>query len=301
MRPHRLAFGAAAAVVMTAAAACRFSLPAPTPTSVDLLGPVFATSTSLAATAASVPTDTPMSPTATLRTGPAQVCPTAANSPAAPSLTDPNRQIQELTAYLNDGGNGRGLDAAITDAGLAPLEGPSTLSLDLNNDGWLDLAVAVQDPGQDLVQPPGSLFVLTCQGSQYQLVFSLGPAPEHGTPQLLAGQDLNGDQLDDLLYGLPNCGASTCFLQIQVLAWQNGQVGTRFCAARATTCLTPMSRSKREKRGERSGLRSRARASVRPGLDPTGSARAPGIGTPARRRLSSAGRSRSRPCSASTF
>ncbi len=69
--------------------------------------------------------------------------------------------------------------------------------------------------------------MFNCTGSGYQLVFSAGAAPEHSAPELLAAQDLNGDQADDLLYGLPSCGASTCFAQIQVLTWLDGQAQVR--------------------------------------------------------------------------
>jgi hypothetical protein len=227
MRGRNKAGGAIIGAITLAMTACRFSLPAPTPTPVDLLGPVFATSTSLAATAASVPTSTPVTPTATPRTGPAQACATPANAPASPALSDPNRQPQELLTFLNGGGSAQDLEGLIAGAGLAPQQGPATLSLDLDDDGWLDLAVAIQDPSQESVQPPGSLFVFACQGDHYGLVYSLGPAPEHGTPQLLAGQDLNGDRQDDLVFGLPNCGASTCFLQIQILTMANGQLDQR--------------------------------------------------------------------------
>lgn len=208
--------------------ACRFSLPTPTATPVDLLGPVFSTSTSVAATAASAVTDTPVPPTATPHTGPASACPTPGNNLVQPSLSDPTTLLQELNAYLNSGGTADGLNSLINDKHLNPMQGSSAMSLDLNNDGWLDVAVALVDPSLERAQPPGPLYVFNCTGSGYQLVFSLGAAPEHSAPELLAAQDLNGDNADDLLFGLPNCGASTCFLQIQVLTWLDGQAQVRF-------------------------------------------------------------------------
>jgi len=213
--------------VAAAGMACRFSLPAPTPTPVDLLGPVFATSTSVAATAASVVTNTPAPPTPTPRSGPAGACPTSGDGLQPPALTDPTRIAQELNTYFNSGGTAESLDAVVQDKGLAPMQGPSTISLDLNNDGWLDVAVALVDPTLERVNAPGPLYVFLCSGSGYQPVFSLGPAPENGAPELLAAQDLNGDQADDLLFGLPNCGAHTCFVQIQALTWLNGQAQVR--------------------------------------------------------------------------
>lgn len=222
---HRL-IGLTIALTL-AGLACRFSLPAPTATPIDLLEPVFATSTSIAATAASVVTDTPSPPTATPRTGPAVACPTPGNSQLAPSLADSNKIPQELTAYLNSGGTAEGLDGIIQDKNLGPMDGPGAMSLDLNDDGWLDVAVALTDPNMERIQPPGPLYVFNCTGSGYQLVFSLGGAPEHSAPELLGAQDLNGDGADDLLFGLPSCGASTCFTQIQVLTWLDGQAQVR--------------------------------------------------------------------------
>jgi hypothetical protein len=207
--------------------ACRFSLPAPTATPINLLEPVFATSTSVAATAASAVTDTPVPSTPTPRTGPAEACPTPGNANLVPSFSDATSLAQELTAYLNSGGSADALDGLIKDKGLGPMQGPATLSLDLNNDGWLDVAVAMADPTLERAQPPGPLFVFTCTGSGYQLVFSLGASPEHNAPELLDSQDLNGDHADDLLFGLPSCGASTCFVQIQVLTWLDGQAQVR--------------------------------------------------------------------------
>jgi hypothetical protein len=222
-RLHKLAI----ITLALAGLACRFNLPVPTPTPVDLLGPVFATSTSVAATAASVVTDAPQPATATPHTGPAVSCPTPGNSLLTPALNDSTQVAQELNAYLNSGGDAEGLNGIIQDKGLGPMQGPAAMSLDLNNDGWLDVAVALQDPNLERVQPPGPLYVFICTGSGYQPVFSLGAAPEHSAPELLAAQDLNGDQADDLLFGLPNCGASTCFVQIQVLTWLNGQAQVR--------------------------------------------------------------------------
>ncbi len=223
---HRLV-GPTILLLALAGLGCRFSLPSPTATPVDLLGPVFATSTSLAATAAGVVTTTPIPPTATPRTGPSVACPTPGNSLLAPSLADSARVPQELNAYLNSGGTAEGLNAIIQDKHLAPMTGPSAISLDLNDDGWLDMAVALADPGPKRVQPPGPLYVFSCTGSGYQLAFSLGAAPEHSAPELIAGQDLNGDHADDLLFGLPNCGASTCFAQIRFLTWLDGQPQVR--------------------------------------------------------------------------
>lgn len=209
------------------AAACRFSLPEPTATPENPFLPVFASATSIAATSESFVTDTPLPPTPTPRTGPPQACAVPDTSPATPDLSQPNTQAKTLNDYLNAGGSPDALTQFASDQHLLPMKGPVMLKLDLNGDGWLDLAYSLIDPTTSLVQPPGSLYVFLCQHTSYQLVYTSAPVPEHGAPELLAAQDLNGDHLDDLLFDFPNCGAHTCFAQIQVLTWYGGQAQVR--------------------------------------------------------------------------
>lgn len=209
------------------AAACRFSLPEPTPTAENPFLPVFASATSIAATSESYVTDTPVPPSPTPHTGPPQACAVPNAAPANPDLGRPNTQARTLNDYLNAGGSPDALAQFASDQHLAPMNGPAMLKLDLNGDGWLDLAYSLINPTTSQIQPPGSLYVFLCQNSAYQLVYTSAPVPEHGAPELLAAQDLNGDHLDDLLFDFPNCGAHTCFAQIQVLTWYGGQAQVR--------------------------------------------------------------------------
>lgn len=209
------------------AAACRFSLPEPTATPENPFLPVFASATSIAATSESFVTGTPMPPTPTPRTGPPQACAVPDAGPPTPDLTHPHTQARTLNNYLNAGGSPDALAQFASDQHLLPMNGPAMVKLDLNGDGWLDLAYSLIDPAASQIQPPGSLYVFLCQKSSYQLVYTSAPVPEHGAPELLAAQDLNGDHLDDLLFDFPNCGAHTCFAQIQVLTWYHGQAQVR--------------------------------------------------------------------------
>ena len=165
-------------------------------------------------------------------------CPVPPGSPSLPNLADPAVTPQTLLAFLNAGGAPAALPGLLDAAGRAGRPAETTLSLDLNSDARLDLAVAVLDPTspqssrrapfaffRPVVQstPRGSLLVFLCQGDHYVLGEPM-PTEADRAPILHAGSDLTGDQIDDLLVGWQTCGAHTCFERFEVVSASGPQV-----------------------------------------------------------------------------
>jgi hypothetical protein len=136
--------------------------------------------------------------------------------------------VQGILDYLNDGGSVDALAALLVTAGHAPNGSQPVLSLDINGDAWLDLAVAYVDPFAPLasahgvfrpaLQPParGSVGLYLCQGTQYIPGEPVLEAPD-ATPILHLAGDLSGDGVTDLVVGWETCGAHTCYQELDAV------------------------------------------------------------------------------------
>jgi len=134
-------------------------------------------------------------------------------------------QPERITIFLDQGGSFERLLDLAHELRLLPdfpqaLRGAFT---DLDGDHRADMAISIrsQDAGGSS-QRPGSLFVWLCRDDGYLLLEILRPESAHEAPVLFAADDLTGDDLGDLVYGRPTCGAHTCFLELGVLQW-NGE------------------------------------------------------------------------------
>ena len=102
--------------------------------------------------------------------------------------------------------------------GLGPEDNP-VWAEDVTGDGQRDVVVSYTN----LQQPPqGALLIFTCNGSQYILSHTVLSAEGGQTPRLLHIQDLNANGLHEVVYSSTQCGAHTCFEDLQILGWNNG-------------------------------------------------------------------------------
>ena len=117
---------------------------------------------------------------------------------------------QAVLNYLNSGGE---LVALNTDRSHAEAG-------DLTGDGKGDVLVAVTSSDGETVPPLGTLLIYNCQAGQYVLTFDLTPdSAYYGAPTIHFVQDMNADGKAEAVVSTSTCGASTCFEQEQVLAW----------------------------------------------------------------------------------
>lgn len=157
----------------------------------------------------SPPTPTPFAPRA---------CPVYPGSPSPPDLAARPDPGTSLLDYFNAGGSPDRLEPSVAPDGLLPA--------DVNGDGWLDWLVLTLDPASENSPTGGTLWLLTCYGSAYSLAFRLTPS-DRGAPALHGIVDLTGDGAADVVVGLPNCGAHTCFEQAQILVWDGATLTNR--------------------------------------------------------------------------
>lgn len=153
----------------------------------------------------------------------AQTCPVPAGSPTLPDLADPLTWASDLEHYLNQGGLLTTLLESI-ESRQTELEPEQTgVVLDLNADGSEDLALILTDRDQNSTLPSGTLFLFLCGRDRYELEYISPPAEVPGLPSIAASEDLNADGFPDLLISTENCGAHTCFQNLQVLSYVQGR------------------------------------------------------------------------------
>ncbi|MEW6568024.1 MAG: hypothetical protein AB1449_07630 [Chloroflexota bacterium] len=146
-----------------------------------------------------------------------QACAIPAGTPPVPDLATTADPAAALLEYFNAGGSADRLEPAVA-------YGP--LPADVDGDGWIDWLVIAGDPSSQTLPPGGTLWLLTCSGSAYDLSFRLAPT-DRGAPILHGVADLTGDGAADVLLGLPLCGAHTCFEQAQALVWNGATLENR--------------------------------------------------------------------------
>jgi len=117
---------------------------------------------------------------------------------------------QAILEYLNSGGE---VDALNADRSHAEVG-------DLTGDGKNDVLVAVTSSDGETEPPLGTLLIYNCQAGQYVLTFDLTPdSAYYGAPTIHFVQDMNADGKAEAVVSTSTCGASTCFEQEQILAW----------------------------------------------------------------------------------
>ena len=150
----------------------------------------------------------------------AQVCPIPPGSPDLPNLNNPRTWAPDILTYLNAGGFVSSLlDHIQTSYSIEPSANVGEI-LDLNGDGFEDLAlVLIQAPSELTPMPSGSLLIFLCAEAAFRPAYVTSPASEAGQPKLQAARDFTGDGRPELLTLWESCGAHTCFAQAEILKW----------------------------------------------------------------------------------
>jgi hypothetical protein len=145
-----------------------------------------------------------------------------------PPIDDVLDYGDEFIAYLNAGGSFERLVEFADELGVL-----SSLGLglplaraDLNGDGAQELVVSlvnwVDDP-----QQRGRLYVAMCVSGEYRLGYSSPDNQYSPTPHIEDVFDITADGLDDLIIRRRGCGAHTCFVRLEVVAWTDGELSDR--------------------------------------------------------------------------
>jgi len=150
----------------------------------------------------------------------AQSCPIPPGSPDLPDLNDPHTWAADILAYLNAGGF---VSSLLDHVQTLNSIGPSAKvgeNLDLNGDGFEDLAlILIQTPSELSPLPSGSLLIFVCAEEVFRAAYVTSPASEAGQPKLQAARDFTGDGHPELFTLWESCGAHTCFAQAEILKW----------------------------------------------------------------------------------
>ncbi|GAB4478741.1 MAG: hypothetical protein Kow00124_23500 [Anaerolineae bacterium] len=198
--------------------------------------------------AAGSPLTTPIGPPTA---APAGGAPGAAACPPPGTATlpvqpPPFTEFAELVLdYLSAGGPTTILEATLRGWGaLSEFGGLVRADRDFTGDGVPEVFLVLLDPAStDRFPPPGDLLIYACENSAYRLIYQAGFALDEGAPTVISADDLNGDGVNDMLYATQACGASTCFTDVVVIAWNprlnvfdrltNTQVSEPFADVRA--------------------------------------------------------------------
>jgi len=131
-----------------------------------------------------------------------------------PSTASFEEYPQTVLNYLNSGGEVSALNADRSHAEVG----------DLTGDGKNDVLVAVTSSDAEAIPTLGTLLIYNCQIGQYILAFDLTPdSAYYGAPAIHFVQDMNADGKAEAVVSTSTCGASTCFEQEQILAWNGAK------------------------------------------------------------------------------
>ncbi len=194
------------------------NLPSPTPGQITAFPQTIANATPVSSPSELLPI--PTTPT------PIESACTVGGTPEHLSLTSFQQAPQAIQDYLNSGAAPAELDTALHNAGYDDPNSP-TFAADLNGDGRLDVVVAVVNSAANTAFAEGSLLIYMCEGSSYALAAKMDSRQTWGIPEVLFLEDLDGDGRIDLVTGQTTCGASTCFIQVQILSWNGSSFQNR--------------------------------------------------------------------------
>ena len=126
---------------------------------------------------------------------------------------------QAILDYLNGGASPEELAVWLIVNGLGPEEQP-VWAEDLTGDGFREVAATVYDEQE---MPQGAMLIYNCVDGQYVLEYLAVSDQGALAPKMQHIQDINADGLREAVYSSTNCGAHTCFEDLHILEWENGE------------------------------------------------------------------------------
>jgi hypothetical protein len=174
---------------------------------------------------------------------PDKITPAASPNPALPHSelpticleTDPETVLptstylglpQAVLEFLNRGGTLTDLDDALYEMNAAsqPL---AVVGDDLTGNLKIDIIVSIYDSSSNSLPPGGKLLIYVCLNGSYKLEYSESSPQGAGAPGIRFVRDLDGDSKAEIITGTPSCGAHTCFEEVKVLGWTDGEFANR--------------------------------------------------------------------------
>lgn len=142
-------------------------------------------------------------------------------------VTLPNLEFlgypEAILEFLNSGGSTQELDQELYSAGVAnqPL---SVATFDLTDKSIDEVVISIIDPQSNTIVPRGTFLIYVCQEDGYRLQHRQDSPDNRGAYGIRYLQDLNSDGLGEVVTSSPNCGAHTCFEDVQVLSWREDDI-----------------------------------------------------------------------------
>ena len=146
------------------------------------------------------------------------VCVLPADHPEM-AYTDYQTFPQAILDHLNAGASPEELAVFLIVQGLGPEEQP-VWAEDLTGDDVRELVVTVYEATKP---PEGAMLIYDCVDEQYVLSYLDVSEQQAHAPELWHIQDINADGLREVVYSSTNCGAHTCFEDVEILQYQNGE------------------------------------------------------------------------------
>jgi hypothetical protein len=140
------------------------------------------------------------------------------------NLTDPLAAEVPLLDYLNSGGDINTLNDNLTYAAMIPAAGFGTGEIPINEDSLLDFVFLLVEPDSANLHPFGRLYVFLCDQDHYTTAYTSAVDENWFNPQIHTLQDLNMDGLEEIVFSESQCGAHTCFADVQILGWKAGEM-----------------------------------------------------------------------------
>ncbi len=160
---------------------------------------------------------------------PPTFCRRFADIPLRPRPADAAAYQVAIADFLSDGGSPEALENMLRRWGVIDDQnGLVNADHDFDNDGFLDVVVALRHPPTgEAPQPPGQLLVFGCRNTdaRYEILYGLASASDSATgmPQIGYLGDVTNDRLPEVFFYTERCTRLACFQEPYILSWHAGE------------------------------------------------------------------------------
>ncbi len=132
-----------------------------------------------------------------------------------------------IETYLKQGGL-HGLRVEMEKFAGAPNWHLDLIDVEFNGNEEVDLVLALSVLNLDNTTAHSLVLVIECDPDRCEIAHQQEYDDAAAGPPHLSTQDLDGDGMTDLLISSRSCGAHTCFLEFEALAWREGGIRNLF-------------------------------------------------------------------------